>query len=52
MKANKQITIQQLCEKTQMSESGVKKVIRKLKNKGMLEHLGGKRGDDWKVILK
>lgn len=51
IKANNKITIKQLCEKTKLSESGVKKVIRKLKDNGSLERIGSLKGGHWEVIV-
>lgn len=49
LKANKKITIKELCEKTKLSESGVKKVIRKLKDNGSLKRVGSLKGGFWEV---
>ena len=49
LKANNKITIKQLCEKTKLSESGVKKVIRKLKDNSSLERVGSLKGGHWEV---
>lgn len=51
IKANNKITIKQLCEKTKLSESGVKKVIRKLKDNGSLERIGSLKGGHWEVLV-
>lgn len=48
--ANNKITIKQLCEKTKLSESGVKKVIRKLKDNSSLERVGSLKGGHWEVL--
>ena len=50
IKKNKQITIRELCEKTQLSESGVKKVIKKLKDEGILERIGSLKAGYWELI--
>jgi Fic family protein len=49
IKKNSLITIKELCQKTKLSESGVKKVIKKLKDEGLLIRVGGLKGGHWKV---
>ena len=49
IKANNKITIKQLSEKTKLSESGVKKVIRKLKDNSLLVRVGSLKGGHWKI---
>jgi Fic family protein len=50
IKKNSLITIRELCEKTKLSESGVKKVIKKLKDEKRLKRVGGLKGGHWEVI--
>ena len=49
IKKNKNITIRELCEKTALSESGVKKIIKKLKDENRLIRVGGLKGGYWKI---
>ena len=49
MKENKNITIRELCEITSMSESGVKKVIKKLKDEDKLVRVGSLKSGHWKI---
>ena len=48
MQDNK-ITIIQICQQLGMSESGVKKVIKKLKDENRVQRVGGTRGY-WEVL--
>lgn len=48
MQDNK-ITIMQICQQLDMSESGVKKVIKKLKDENRVQRVGGTRGH-WEVL--
>ena len=50
IKKNSLITIKELCEKTKLSESGVKKVIKKLKDENLLMRVGGLKGGHWEVV--
>lgn len=50
MQDNK-ITIMQICQQLGMSESGVKKVIKKLKDENRVQRAGGTRGY-WEVLKK
>ena len=50
IKKNNLITIKELCEKTKLSESGVKKVIKKLKDENLLIRVGGLKGGHWEVV--
>ena len=52
MKKNSRITIKDLCKKTNLSESGVKKIIKKLKDKNVLKRYGANKNGCWKVIDK
>jgi Fic family protein len=47
---NREITIMQMCQKLQMSESGVKKVIAKLKKEQLLKRIGSLKSGHWEVI--
>ena len=49
IKQNNQITIKELCEKTQLSQSGVKKVIKKLKDNGIIERVGSLKAGHWEI---
>ena len=51
MKQNKEITIMQICDKLQMSESGVKKVIKKLKDETKLQRVGSLKSGHWEIII-
>ena len=50
IKKNSLITIKELCEKTKLSESGVKKVIKKLKDENLLMRVGALKGGHWEVV--
>ncbi len=52
IKKNSIITIKELSQKTKLSESGVKKVIKKLKDEGLLIRVGGLKGGHWEVVDK
>ena len=47
-KINK-ITIKEICESTGLSESGVKKVIKKLKEDKVIVRVGPLKGGHWDV---
>ena len=49
MKENNNITIKELCEIISMSESGVKKVIKKLKDEDKLIRVGSLKSGHWEV---
>jgi ATP-dependent DNA helicase RecG len=49
MKKNSTITIKELMEKLSMSESGIKKIIKKLKDEGKLERFGSLKSGYWEV---
>jgi predicted HTH transcriptional regulator len=49
IKKDNKITIKQICEKTKLSESGVKKVIKKLKDEEKLVRVGSLKGGHWEV---
>ena len=48
---NPNITIRELQDFLGMSESGVKKIIRKHKEAGTLVRVGGAKGGHWKIII-
>lgn len=48
---NPNITIRELQDFLGMSESGVKKIIRKYREAGMLVRVGGAKGGHWKIII-
>ncbi len=50
LKKNSTITIKELSEKTALSESGVKRVLKKLKDGGVVKRIGGLKGGHWEVI--
>jgi len=50
IKENTLITIKELSQKTKLSESGIKKVIKKLKDENLLVRVGGLKGGRWEVI--
>lgn len=49
MKENATITIKELAEILSMSESGIKKIIKKLKDKGSIHRLGSLKSGYWEV---
>lgn len=52
MQRDPSVTIKGLQEITGLSESGVKKVIRKLRADGLIERIGGAKGGYWEIIRK
>lgn len=50
LKENPNTTIHQLMDLLQMSESGIKKILRKLKLAGKIRRVGSDKGGSWKVI--
>ncbi|QOR62929.1 Fic family protein [Sulfurovum sp. ST-21] len=50
MKQNSQITIAEICSKLSMSESGVKKVIKKLKDEDKIKRVGSLKAGHWEVV--
>jgi ATP-dependent DNA helicase RecG len=50
IKENKQITIRELQEIIGLSESGVKKIIRRLRQNNLIKRIGGNKGGHWEVI--
>ncbi len=49
MKENSKITIYELMEKLSMSESGIKKVIKKLKDKNIISRVGSLKSGHWEI---
>ena len=49
MKQDSTITIKELALRLDMSESGIKKMISKLKKEGKIERIGSAKGGKWKV---
>jgi Fic family protein len=49
MKENNKVTIKELCKILSMSESGVKKVIKKIKDEGKVERIGGLKAGYWEL---
>ena len=50
MRESSQISIRELQEITGLSESGVKKIIRKLREDGIVKRVGGAKGGHWEVL--
>lgn len=50
IKENENITIKELCEIMSMSESGIKKVIKKLKDEGKLIRVGSLKAGHWDIM--
>lgn len=50
MKENSNITIKELMEILSMSESGIKKVIKKLKDEGILHRIGSLKAGHWQIL--
>ena len=50
MRAQPDVTIEVLQQITGLSESGVKKVIRQLRNNGLIRRIGPNKGGHWEVI--
>ena len=51
IKANPTITITQLMQKLSMSDSGVRKVLRKLQQEGRVVRVGANKNGHWEIIL-
>ena len=49
MKENSKITIYELMEKLSMSESGIKKVIKKLKDENIIIRVGSLKSGHWEI---
>ena len=52
MKDNSKITIYELMEKLSMSESGIKKVIKKLKDENIISRVGSLKSGYWEITSK
>ena len=50
IKKNNKITIQELCDKTNLSQSGIKKIIKKLKDENRLIRVGSLKGGHWEIV--
>jgi Fic family protein len=50
MNENSTITIKELMEILSMSESGIKKVIKKLKDEGILHRIGSLKAGHWQIL--
>jgi Fic family protein len=50
MRKNNKVTIKGICESTGLSESGVKKVIKKLKEEEVIVRVGSLKGGHWEII--
>ena len=50
MRESSGISIRELQEITGLSESGVKKIIRKLREDGIVKRVGGAKGGHWEVL--
>ena len=49
MKENSKTTIYELMEKLSMSESGIKKVIKKLKDENIINRVGSLKSGHWEI---
>ena len=49
MKENSKIIIYELMEKLSMSESGIKKVIKKLKDENIISRVGSLKSGHWEI---
>jgi len=49
IKKDSKVTIREICDSTGLSESGVKKIIKKLKDEGALIRVGALKGGHWEV---
>ena len=52
IRQNPSVSIRELQELIGLSESGVKKVLRQLRNDGIIVRVGGAKGGHWKIIDK
>jgi ATP-dependent DNA helicase RecG len=50
MRKNPKISIKELQEITELSESGVKKIIRQLRQDNQLQRIGGAKGGYWQIL--
>jgi len=49
IKKDSKVTIREICDSTGLSESGVKKIIKKLKDEGTLIRIGALKGGHWEI---
>lgn len=52
IRQNPSVSIRELQELIGLSESGVKKVLRQLRNDGIIVRVGGTKGGHWEIIDK
>lgn len=52
IKNNPDITINEISEEIKMSVSGVKKVLKQLREKGIIERVGSRKGGHWEINQK
>ena len=52
MRNNPQVSIKELTDLIGLSESGIKKIIRKLRNENIIKRVGGAKGGYWEIIEK
>lgn len=52
IRQNPSVSIRELQELIGLSESGVKKVLRQLRNDGIIVRVGGAKGGHWEIINK
>ena len=50
IQGNPFVTIRELQDETGLSESGVKKILRQLRTKGIIHRMGGAKGGHWEII--
>ncbi len=50
IKKNSKVTIREICNSTGLSASGVKKIIKKLKDEEVLIRVGALKGGHWEVL--
>jgi len=49
---NSEITLEELMHKLDFSASGIKKIIKNLKEKGILKRVGADKGGYWEIVLR
>ena len=52
IRQNPSVSIRELQDLVGLSESGVKKVLRQLRNDGIIVRVGGAKGGHWEIIDK
>ena len=50
IRQNSSVSIRELQDLVGLSESGVKKVLRQLRNDGVIVRVGGAKGGHWEII--